>query len=48
MVSNYTLLIYNSPTVYDHDYYVFIPHEYDPIAKLIYGFSVWQHYCYSF
>jgi len=38
--TGYTVVTYNYPSLYDRDYYVFAPHEYDPIAKVVYAFSV--------
>jgi len=37
---NYNLLTYNCPSTYGRDYYIFLPHEYDPIARIVYAFSV--------
>ena len=38
--SYYDVLSYNKPSTYDRDYYIFLPYEYDPIAKVVYAFSV--------
>ena len=38
--TNYDLLSYNKPSTYNRDYYMFLPYEYDPIAKVVYAFSV--------
>ena len=37
---DYKLLTYNSPSMYDRDYFIFLPYEYDPIAKVVYAFCV--------
>jgi len=31
---------YNPPSLYGRDYYIFLPHEYDPFTKTIYAFSL--------
>ena len=36
----YTLMSYNMPSTYDRNYYIFIPYDFDPIAKFVYAFSV--------
>jgi hypothetical protein len=36
----YKLMTYNLPCLYDRDYYLYLPYEYDPIAKIVYAFSV--------
>ena len=36
----YKLFTYNLPSMYDRDYYIYLPYEYDPIAKVVYAFSV--------
>jgi hypothetical protein len=37
----YDLLTYNQPFIYyGRDYYIFLPYEWDPIAKLVYAFSI--------
>jgi len=36
----YDLLTYNLPSMYDRDYYIYLPYEYDPIAKIVYAFSI--------
>ena len=39
-LNDYTVLSYNVPSLYDRNYYTFLPQEYDPIAKIVYAFSV--------
>lgn len=39
-IDAYKLISYNLPSTYSRDYYIFLPYEYDPIAKVIYAFSV--------
>jgi len=36
----YTVLSYNQPFTYDREYYMYLPYEYDPIANIVYVFSV--------
>ena len=36
----YDLITYNSPSCYNRDYYAYLPYEWDPIAKVVYAFSV--------
>jgi hypothetical protein len=38
--NEYELFTYNLPSTYSRDYYIFLTYEYDPIAKVIYAFSI--------
>lgn len=38
--SEYTVMSYNMPLTYNRDHYIFLPYDFDPIAKFVYAFSV--------
>jgi len=37
---DYKLVSYNQPSIYGGNYCLYLPYEYDPIAKIVYAFCV--------